>query len=468
MQITKMNDDLVKLIDNVIDNCTPSKSEQLRLENIAISVKDQIENFISNNKYSFVTDVVFGGSFAKGTWLKNETDIDIFVKFDSQIDFVDFENYGKEIGLKSLRTFSPYLRYADHPYVEAFVETVKINVVPCFDVPYGRWKSAADRSPFHTDYVINNLDNDKKNQVRILKKFLKSLNIYGAEISTKGFSGYVSEVLVIKFGSFLSVLDYFSDYSFEKRIITVDSVFVDAKKEKKFNSPLIVLDPVDYNRNLGTAISSLSVATFILSSRAFLMNPKSRFFTDIQKTEPIDPSIIGLYSSNILIIEFKFSFRAPDVIWGQLQKTAGSISKSIESYGFNILKNISFTDEKEHCVLAFLLDSVIIPKFYKRAGPDILRKSDSEKFIESNSRSNLKWLSDDNRINCILSRDYTDIRDYLKFLINSKHELLGVPKGLKLDFMSSAQIYTLDQQKNISKHLRDSVFELLYTDDRIF
>ena len=39
------------------------------------------------------------------------------------------------------------------------------------------------------------------------------MNIYGAEISTKGFSGYVSEVLIIKFGSFLSALDYFSNFT---------------------------------------------------------------------------------------------------------------------------------------------------------------------------------------------------------------------------------------------------------------
>ena len=64
-----------------------------------------------------------------------------------------------------------------------------------------------------------------------------------------------------------------------------------------------------------------------------------------------------------MIVEFKFSFRAPDIIWGQLQKTNGSISKFIESTGFKILKNICFTDEKEHCVLAFLMESVTIPKF---------------------------------------------------------------------------------------------------------
>ena len=61
-------------------------------------------------KYSIVTDVVFGGSFAKGTWLKNEADIDIFVKFNNQTSLEDFENYGKEIGLQSLKNYSPYLR----------------------------------------------------------------------------------------------------------------------------------------------------------------------------------------------------------------------------------------------------------------------------------------------------------------------------------------------------------------------
>ena len=150
------------------------ESETILLNNIAYKIKDQITNFVSNSdKNSFVTDVVFGGSFAKGTWLKNEADIDIFVKFDNQTSLKDFEKYGKEIGLKSLKDFSPYLRYADHPYVEAYVETVKINVVPCFDVPNGKWKSAADRSPFHTNYVIKSLDDYKKNQVQTVKKIFE-------------------------------------------------------------------------------------------------------------------------------------------------------------------------------------------------------------------------------------------------------------------------------------------------------
>ncbi len=85
MPIKEMHNDIYKLIDKFVDNCKPTQSETILLNNIAYKIKDQITNFVSNSdKNSFVTDVVFGGSFAKGTWLKNEADIDIFVKFDNQ------------------------------------------------------------------------------------------------------------------------------------------------------------------------------------------------------------------------------------------------------------------------------------------------------------------------------------------------------------------------------------------------
>ena len=123
--------------------------------------------------------------------------------------------------MQSLKEYSPYLRYADHPYVEAYVDGVKFNIVPCYNVSFGDWKSAADRSPFHTSYVFSNLNQEKKNQVRVLKKFLKSLKIYGAEISIEGFSGYVCEVLILKFGSFLSTIQFFSTYSTDNSVINI-------------------------------------------------------------------------------------------------------------------------------------------------------------------------------------------------------------------------------------------------------
>jgi tRNA nucleotidyltransferase (CCA-adding enzyme) len=114
------------------------------------------------------------------------------------------------------------------------------------------------------------------------------------------------------------------------------------------------------------------------------------------------------------------------------------------------------------------MESVTIPKYYKRIGPDIFRGNDIEKFIESNATSRLKWLASDNRMNCIQSRDFTDIRDFLKFVFENKPNLVGIPKGLKSDFFSTVKIFTIDQQKNISEHVKTTLLELLHTDRRLF
>ena len=70
---------------------------------------------VSNYRSSKIIQVTFGGSFAKGTWLKGDTDIDIFVKIDESVDTEEFESLGKRIGIESLRRYRPYMRYSDYP-----------------------------------------------------------------------------------------------------------------------------------------------------------------------------------------------------------------------------------------------------------------------------------------------------------------------------------------------------------------
>src|SRR5215216_1113655 len=219
---------------------------------------------------------------------------------------------GREIGSEALKSYGPKLRYSDHPYVEVFVKKVRVNVVPCYDVEQGKWQSAADRSPFHTRYISSNFDDEKRRQARLLKKFLKSVGIYGAEISTEGFSGYVSEVLVLKYSSFENVLRAAADWR-EGQVIAVcdyDSDFV-----RVSNSPVIIIDPVDSRRNLGTAISPESVAKFILAARAFLENPSLEFFKEGDKKYR-RPSSRKLLLTNVLVVEFSLEKKSPDIIWG--------------------------------------------------------------------------------------------------------------------------------------------------------
>ncbi len=459
-----------KLIEGILKECTPKLEEEITLHAMANNVMNKLESSVSEYKLGFmINEIVFGGSFAKGTWLKNEADIDIFIKFKNDVDYGHFEAYGKLIGMQSLKEYSPYLRYADHPYVEAYVDGVKFNIVPCYNVSFGDWKSAADRSPFHTSYVINNLNQEKKNQVRVLKKFLKSLKIYGAEISIEGFSGYVCEVLILKFGSFLSTIQFFSTYSTDNSVINITRPDHEQEKHKRiFDSFLVILDPIDENRNLGSAISSRSVATLIQSSRKFLSNPGNNYFRE----EPVSHSnndLKDLLSSFILVIEFKYSDRPSDVIWGQLKKMTRSICKFVESYGFRVLKYHGRVHEKEKvCVIALLYESLTISKLSVKIGPEIFRIHDLQKFIEVNAGSPLKWLDNNSRTRSLHFREFTHAKDYLEFVLTNKPDLIGIPRGLKSDFIRSFKIYTLDQYPALDEHIKNTVSELLYTDARIF
>ncbi|MEX1997004.1 MAG: nucleotidyltransferase domain-containing protein, partial [Nitrosopumilaceae archaeon] len=195
----------MKVLDQARKNSIPTEKEQEKIKKISEFALQLVKEQAA--KHPEVIGAELGGSYAKGTWLSGEVDLDIFVKLKRDTDEKKFEIVGKEIGFNSLRKFRPYVRYSEHPYVEAIIEGTRVNVVPCYDVEVGQWKSAADRSSFHTKYILQSFDRSKKDEVRLLKKFLIGIGIYGAEIAKEGFGGYVAEVLVQHYGSFLGVLE---------------------------------------------------------------------------------------------------------------------------------------------------------------------------------------------------------------------------------------------------------------------
>ena len=299
----------MKILDQVKKFTIPTAKEQDTMKRLAEFslqlVKEQA------TKFPDVVQVELGGSYAKGTWLQGEVDLDIFVKLRKETDEKTFESVGKKIGFDALKKFKPYVRYSDHPYVEASVKGTLVNVVPCYDVEAGQWKSAADRSSFHTKFILESLDHTKKDEVRILKKFLTAMGIYGAEIAKEGFGGYVAEVLVLHFGSFLGVLEAASNFALNQII---------GNPTKKFDTPLVIIDPIDSNRNLGTAISAQSVGKFVLAARSFLKKPSPAFF----KPRPLHQNKKNL--DGIVIIKFNYKARSPDIIWGQIKRATTAVS----------------------------------------------------------------------------------------------------------------------------------------------
>ena len=451
------------LISKVLPLCEPTHSQERRIVRAAQEAKAHVDRYVA--QLGEVVDVVFGGSFAKGTWLPNHADVDIFVKIKPSVGAEKFEEMGRQIGSKALKMYGPKLRYSDHPYVEVFVKNVRVNVVPCYDVEQGKWQSAADRSPFHTQYISSHFDNEKRRQARLLKKFFQSVGIYGAEISTEGFSGYVSEVLVLKYSSFENVLRSAADWQ-ERQIIAVCDY--DSDIVRAFNSPLIIIDPVDSRRNLGTAISQESVAKFMLAARAFLEKPSIEFFREGNKKKyRCNGPSKKLLLPNVLVVEFSHEKKSPDIIWGQLKRSINAIAKQLELAHFEVLRISCVTNERNSAALAFLLESITLPAYTKKKGPEIFRRKDTASFLSNRKRTRpiAMWVDREMRIAMVVERRFTDARKFVKSLLLNHRENSGISKDL---IVNKLQIYSGSDKKIIRGLAKEAIGDVISTERLIF
>ena len=441
------------IISEALRQVQPSVDDVKKLTKIANEILKRVKQSITSK----VVDVIIGGSFAKGTWINDDVDIDVFVKFDESVDDGQFRKLGELIGWESLRGFDPYVRFSDHPYVEAVIEGVRVNVVPCYDVAIGKWKSAADRSPFHAKYMNDHLDDEKRNHVRLLKKFLKSTGTYGADVATGGLSGYVAEILILKYGSCEQVLNVLSSMGPKDNVISLHN-----QNENKFNfsSPLIVVDPIDHKRNLGAAISAVTLGKLILSARAFLANPSSDFFCKQKKTIQKYWDLYG----NLLVLEFKYENRSPDVLRGQLKKSVIALSKQFELAAFKVFRITCVTDEKGAAAFGFLLESITLSTYAQKIGPKVLMKKETDNFISENQKELLmSWVDNEMRVRSVMRRRMTDAKEFLEYLLICKIDSIGITRGLIEDIHRSFHIYSGNDLKT-SDIVMEAVADLLTSD----
>jgi len=437
-----------QIISKISKESSPSNIIQKSKQKIAKLVYDLVEKEIQ--KYSEVTELEFGGSYAKGTWLSKNADIDIFIKFKKNISEEKLESISKKIGFASLKKYSPYVRYSQHPYVEAKIKDTKINIVPCYDVKIGEWKSAADRSPYHTKFMKKSLTPKMRNEVRILKTFLQSNGIYGAEIAKQGFSGYISEVLILEYGSFEKVV---------KSISKIKQNQVIGKTSNPFNTAIVIIDPIDVKRNLAAAISNKNIVKFILICRALKEKPSLEFF----KSKKIRKS--NKFWKNLLIVKFEFKTRSPDIIWGQIKRATASLTKQLELEGFTVLRSKSYTDEQNEAYLMFFLESTQISQIYEKKGPEIFREDSTKSFISKNlQKTELLWIGNDLKIISLEKRKHTEAISFMNEFLK-KNLNVGIPKGLQRDFKQGFKVFV--GNKNLRKSIKEEASELISVDDTL-
>jgi tRNA nucleotidyltransferase (CCA-adding enzyme) len=372
-----------KLTKHVLEKITPTIEDRAKVE--AITRELELKVLLACRQESVDAVVRVEGSVAKDTWLKENPDIDIFMRLPISIPRKHFGTVALRIAKNAAGSYPQIERFAEHPYLQLIVEDYRVDIVPCYDTKPGEWQSATDRTPYHTDYIEKHLDKDLRGEVRLLKKFMKGTGVYGAEIKVGGFSGYLCELLIMKYRSFVQTIEAFARYS-KRVIVDIENHYANRERDLSllFPEPMVIIDPVDKGRNVASPVQPLKLYDFVGAARAFLKKPGITFFYP-PKTNAL--SIVELQSqllnrgSSLVFLVIEQASAVPDVLWGQLFRTKRALHKIIELNDYRILKDTVWSNEKTLSVFIFELEQQFLPNVKKHLGPPLEREVECEDFL---------------------------------------------------------------------------------------
>lgn len=423
----------LKLLDEVLKKITPTPNETGEAFNLYSEVKSIIEETLSslNIKYK----VELEGSLIKGTNLKGETDLDIFIL----LDLKDLTNeWIKKYIIDTLypvlsKKYHTEVRYASHPYIKIRKGTIEADLVPAYWASeIKEIKTAVDRTPFHTKYVKSRLSNAMKNEVRILKKFFKGIGVYGAEIKVEGFSGYLTELLIIKYGNFLNTLKAITKWR-PPQVVVIDDIDYEEKEAIRLfgRVPLIIPDPVDPRRNAAAAVSMKSFSTLIIASHTFLESPSMSYFFPPKYSLKLDELRKQANKSGTAYIGFIIGFDkdlSPDIVWGELKSALKRGENKIKAMDFNLVYSDVWSNNVSKAVILFEVYPKAHSPYALHRGPPAFIRHASKDFLMkylTDESSMGPWIGSDGRLYVIKKRRFTSPSDVLRFfsgeIVGRKH-----------------------------------------------
>jgi tRNA nucleotidyltransferase (CCA-adding enzyme) len=370
----------VEVRENILQRIKPSEAEEVTLHSVADEIIEVIGKVLQ--KASIQGKAEVHGSVPHGTWIKGQMDLDVFIVLDN---YEERKQLGEVLdALKAHTDWDFKIAFAEHPYLQTVIEGYKIDLVPCFRRKMGeRIKSATDRTPLHTEWLRSRLVN-LGDEVRLLKQFLKVGEMYGAEIKVGGFSGYLCELLIIKYGSLRKLMEAAGGWE-ENHVVRFND------ENRVFSDSLVVYDPVDSTRNVASALREDIYNNFRTAARAFTEDPSDRFFTVDETPVDLDALLSSIKERNLVFIAVEEGkAEVPDVLWGMIWKSIHAIERQLKGKGFNIVGSSAWSNDETRHILVYEVEDMDLPEVYKHYGPQDYLTVNVEQFKEAyNGRKNL-------------------------------------------------------------------------------
>jgi tRNA nucleotidyltransferase (CCA-adding enzyme) len=379
-----LKNSIEKLLNSVLKRVSPTAEDNRRITKVADEFRDKVEQAL--RKAGLPGELRVEGSLAKDTWLTDSADIDIFIRVPSEVLREAFGTDYLKAAKKATAGLQQVERFSEHPYLEVLHDGTRINIVPCYGVDQGAWKSATDRTPFHTDYVKPRLGETMRGQVRLLKQFMKGIGVYGSEIKVGGFSGYLCELLILRYHTFLQTLKASGKWK-PPTLITLEASCLAVEE---YDGSLVIVDPVDEKRNAASAVTPQRLNEFIGASREFLHHPRLEFFFPSPIAALSNDALLETFRqrrTTFVFIEFGNITAVSDVVWGQLYKSQRALRRLVEAHEFHVVSDGVWADDPCRGVFLLELEESQKPLMQRRDGPPVAMKEESENFLAKHATS---------------------------------------------------------------------------------
>jgi len=360
-----------KVIDAVESAIIMDSEESEQLSAVMSEFEEKVTAELKKQKV--VANLFVGGSVGKGTCLPGIHDIDYFMRFD-------LKKYGEE-NLSEicegvlLSIFKDVLRLkGSRDYFRVKINDYEVEIIPVLYIKrITQAQNLTDQSPFHVNWIKKNVK-VKKNldfDMRLAKQFFRASGVYGAESWIGGFSGHVTEILVVHYGGFDKLLKAVLKWK-DKTIIDVEKSYegidvLEILDDAKTVGPLVVVDPVDKDRNAAAALGLEKFELLQSKIELFLKKPHKKFFDEIEITVE-DIKKIGK-RNRVLIWKVTPEDEKMDVSGAKMVKYSEHIARMFKNEEFIVLDSGMYWNKHDYGLVWVIVDKKDLSKKQVIKGP---------------------------------------------------------------------------------------------------
>jgi tRNA nucleotidyltransferase (CCA-adding enzyme) len=398
---------------NIISKWKLSSLEEKRMRADVKQTLSKID--ASLRKLRIDASAMLGGSAAKSTLLKGDFDVDLFVRFSQKYKDKNLS----DLLAKALSQFRPARLNGSRDYFQFRQDGISYEVVPVLKIK--SWKEAlnvTDASPLHVDWVASKTKKNHKliDEIILAKVFLKANRLYGAESYIGGFSGHVVDILIINYGSFLKFLKAASAWT-PFMVVDVEKHYKGKKPDLNQSKigPLILIDPVQPQRNAAAAVSLDTFNRTVGAAKKFLKNPLLSSF----EREVLTPSKLKELArgSRLVMLELSLKKAKLDVNGAKIVKTLEFLSSKLSEADFKPLTKGWEWDKGSKAMLWLILDKAPLDKVRIHPGPPISMADHVAAFRKAYKKTFVK----DGKIYAEVKREYTEPEKLVESLLEEPY-----------------------------------------------